>query len=208
MSGGRSSETAYNDSSLSLDPYGLPCYFTPHGQSPSYPFSPQSATSSSDFSDDSLCSGAAQLPSPAALRSSPLRSAVWDHFQKDSDELLGDFSTCTVVLHNGEICGARKSRHIQVLKNHLKEEHSNIFDRMIADNALWAAPESVVTRQELLDEAVAIFIGATNTPYSIVDNEHFRIMLGSFDPTYRIPGHDRLASVVNNVITKMKLKIQ
>jgi hypothetical protein len=63
-------------------------------------------------------------------------------------------------------------------------------------------------RQKILDETVAIFIGGTNTPFSIVDNDLFRIMMGTFDPRYRIPGHDHLSSVINNVITKMKSKIQ
>jgi hypothetical protein len=77
---------------------------------PSYIFSPRSVTPSSEFSDDSFRSGV-QLPLPAKstpVHTSSLRSAVWNYFHKDSDD-LGDFSTCKVVLPNNEICGARKS---------------------------------------------------------------------------------------------------
>jgi exopolysaccharide biosynthesis predicted pyruvyltransferase EpsI len=37
-------------------------------------------------------------------------------------------------------------------------------------------------RQKKLNKCVAIYIAATNTPLSTVDNAHFQLMLNNFDP--------------------------
>ena len=38
--------------------------------------------------------------------------------------------------------------------------------------------------QKALDRTVAMYIGATNAPYSTVKNKYFQIMLQSFQPRY------------------------
>ena len=38
--------------------------------------------------------------------------------------------------------------------------------------------------QKSLDRTVAMYIGATNAPYSTVNNKYFKIMLQSFQPRY------------------------
>ena len=63
-------------------------------------------------------------------------------------------------------------------------------------------------RQKLLDNMVAIYVGATNAPYSVVKNEHFKAMLQAFDPRYRVPGSTHLLHVIDGVILEMKRGIQ
>lgn len=64
------------------------------------------------------------------------------------------------------------------------------------------------SRQKLLDMTVAIFVGASNSPYSIVNNQDFRTMLQAFDPRYRIPGRFRLISLIDKILSVMKVAIQ
>ena len=64
------------------------------------------------------------------------------------------------------------------------------------------------SHQIVLDKTVAVFIAASNCPYSIIRNEDFRTMLLTFDPRYRFPGRSRLMSFVNDAIAVMKLGIQ
>lgn len=63
-------------------------------------------------------------------------------------------------------------------------------------------------RQKLLDKTVAVYVGATNAPYAVVGNEHFQLMLQSFEPCYRIPGRFRLLSLISDVVAVMKRSIQ
>ena len=63
-------------------------------------------------------------------------------------------------------------------------------------------------RQKLLDNMVAIYVGATNAPYSVVKNEHFKAMLQAFDARYRVPGSTHLLRVIDGVILEMKRGIQ
>ena len=62
--------------------------------------------------------------------------------------------------------------------------------------------------QKLIDKTVAVFVGATNAPYSVINNEHFRRMLQSLDARYRIPGRTRLQSLIDDVLRTMKVEIQ
>ena len=64
------------------------------------------------------------------------------------------------------------------------------------------------SHQIVLDKTVAVFIAASNCPYSIIRNEDFRTMLLTFDPHYRFPGRSRLMSFVNDAIAVMKVGIQ
>ena len=51
-------------------------------------------------------------------------------------------------------------------------------------------------------------MGATNAPYSVVKNEHFKAMLQAFDARYRVPGSTHLLRVIDGVILEMKRGIQ
>ena len=64
------------------------------------------------------------------------------------------------------------------------------------------------SHQIMLDKTVAVFIAASNCPYSIIRNEDFRTMLLTFDPRYRFPGRSHLMSFVNDAIAVMKVGIQ
>ena len=42
--------------------------------------------------------------------------------------------------------------------------------------------------QKLIDKSLAVFVGATNAPCSIISNEHFKRMIQALDARYHIPG--------------------
>ena len=55
---------------------------------------------------------------------------------------------------------------------------------------------------------VAIYVGATNAPYSVVKNKHFKAMLEAFNAHYHAPGSTHLLHVIDGVILEMKRGIQ
>ena len=75
----------------------------------------------------------------------------------------------------------------------------------VPDSAKYDLHES---HQKLIDKSVAVFVGATNAPYSVINNEHFRRMLQALDARYRIPGRTRLQSLIDDVLRTMKVRIQ
>ena len=79
--------------------------------------------------------------------------------------------------------------------------------------AIWPIPSMMKypkddPRQKLLDNMVAIYVGATNAPYSVVKNEHFKAMLQAFDARYCVPGSTHLLHLIDGVILDMKSCIQ
>uniref|UniRef100_A0A1X7U2L3 BED-type domain-containing protein n=1 Tax=Amphimedon queenslandica TaxID=400682 RepID=A0A1X7U2L3_AMPQE len=62
--------------------------------------------------------------------------------------------------------------------------------------------------QKALDRTVAMYIRATNAPYSTVNNKYFQIMLQSFQPRYLIPSRSRLICEISDILRAMKGKIQ
>jgi hypothetical protein len=63
-------------------------------------------------------------------------------------------------------------------------------------------------RQKLLDKNVAAYVGATNVPFSVVENEHFCVMLSNFEPHYRMPSRTRLMSTIDEIIQSMKYSVK
>ena len=51
--------------------------------------------------------------------------------------------------------------------------------------------------QKLIDKSLAVFVGATNAPCSIISNEHFKRMIQALDARYHIPGHTCLQSLID-----------
>lgn len=63
-------------------------------------------------------------------------------------------------------------------------------------------------KQRAKDRSVAICVGATSMPNSIVANEDFKTMLYTLDPQYSIPSRRRLGVLTNNIVIHMKSNIQ
>ena len=64
------------------------------------------------------------------------------------------------------------------------------------------------SRTKVITKKLAMYIGCTNTPNSIVENTHFKNLLEALDPAYPIPGRGGVATELNHLLTEMKAKIQ
>lgn len=63
-------------------------------------------------------------------------------------------------------------------------------------------------RCQQLTRKLAIFIGATSVPNSIVENVEFRVLLETLDPRYPVPSRTLIGKEIDKVIVDMKTKIQ
>ena len=63
-------------------------------------------------------------------------------------------------------------------------------------------------RQKLLTKQVALCIGCTSIPNSMIQNKYFIDMLMTFDPKFVIPGRTQLSSEINNLLLVMKGNIK
>lgn len=62
-------------------------------------------------------------------------------------------------------------------------------------------------RQEAITKKLAIFVGATNVPLSLVDREEFRDLLCEMDKRYRVPHKKKLGQAIEDVFSKLKVNI-
>ena len=101
---------------------------------------------------------------------------------------------------------------MNTLKNHLKVCDPSIYDAVLAEEAANRKRRDLrdlhESHQKLIDKSVAVFVGATSAPYSVINNEHFRRMLQALDARYCIPGRTRLQSLIDDVLRTMKVRIQ
>ena len=58
-------------------------------------------------------------------------------------------------------------------------------------------------RQKSITKELAIFLGSTNTPISIVENDRFKKLIQTLDNRYELPGRGKMGKDIT-VITKMK----
>ena len=54
---------------------------------------------------------------------------------------------------------------------------------------------------------MAIFIGSTNVPISLVENMEFQSLLEAIDPRYPVPGRTLIAKEIDKVLFVMKTNI-
>ena len=62
-------------------------------------------------------------------------------------------------------------------------------------------------RQEAITKKLAVFIGATNVPLSLVDREEFRALLSDMDKRYCAPHREKLGQEIDKVYSKLKANI-
>ena len=63
-------------------------------------------------------------------------------------------------------------------------------------------------RYKIITKKLAVFVGATNMPNSIVENPEFRALLKACDPRYPLPGRAAVGKEINLVLAEVKGKIQ
>ena len=127
--------------------------------------------------------------------------------------LRNHLRSCDVKLYEAIIAeddaNALKRQQMKVVKAlQSSNKRSRLRNRGLLKNIPNAVKYNVDNpHQIVLDNTIAVFIAASNCPYSIIRNEDFKTML-TFDPHYRFPGCSRLMSFVNDAIAVMKLGIQ
>ena len=63
-------------------------------------------------------------------------------------------------------------------------------------------------RYKIITKKLAVFVGATNMPNSIVENPEFRALLKARDPRYPLPGRAAVGKEIDLVLAEVKGKIQ
>lgn len=63
-------------------------------------------------------------------------------------------------------------------------------------------------RYQSITQKLAVFVGSTNVPNSIVESAEFRSLLEELDPRYLVPGRTLISKEIDKVLFDLKLKIQ
>lgn len=107
-----------------------------------------------------------------------------------------------------EIARVRKEKNVdKALKSFLSKETKK--SRVKRKNCPQEMKYSLEYHHQVeLDKSLAIFIGASNTSYSVIENDDFKAMLNTFDPHYCIPSRSRLMSKIDLVVTEMTTGIK
>uniref|UniRef100_A0A1X7VJY0 BED-type domain-containing protein n=1 Tax=Amphimedon queenslandica TaxID=400682 RepID=A0A1X7VJY0_AMPQE len=161
-------------------------------------------------------------------------SCVWQYFEynKETKE-----STCAVeTLESGSICGKKlKGFYPTNLKKHLKQSHPNEYrqfeqnerERMSEDVEKQKRDQSTSShislsefavrqkpydkesqRNKLITTKLAIFVGATNIPLSIVECQEFRDLMYEMDKRYSEPQQKKIGNEVEKVYVGLKERIR
>ena len=161
----------------------------------------------------------------------PRSSSVWNYFKYEKEK---DKSVCQVKITKDEkevICGKELSGvYSSNMKKHLKMHHKEAFqkfekeegERKEAESSMKRKDSTLVSqmtmkqvlkptllpkdskKQLAITKKLAIFVGATNAPLSVVDGPEFRDFLTEMNKQYDIPGRKKIGKEVEKVYTELK----
>ena len=161
----------------------------------------------------------------------PRRSSVWNYFKYEKER---DKSVCQVKITKDEkevTCGKELSGvYSSNMKKHLKMHHREAFqkfekeegERKKAESSMKRKDSTLVSqmtikqvlkqnrfpkdskKQLAITKKLAIFVGATNAPLSVVDGPEFRDFLTEMNEQYEIPGRKKIGKEVEKVYTELK----
>ena len=133
------------------------------------------------------------------------------------------------------VCGhALSGKFATNLKQHLKKAHPPLYLAVLAKEEVMAKermkkPKKITgpsrsqltigetlqrkydvtsNRCQLLTQKLAVFIGSTCVPNSLVESSEFRSLLEALDPRYPVPGRTRIEKEIDKVLVDMRSKIQ
>ena len=133
------------------------------------------------------------------------------------------------------VCGhALSGKFATNLKQHLKKAHPPLYlavlakeeviakERMKKPKKITGSSRSQLTigeafqrkynvtsyRCQLLTRKLAVFIGSTCVPNSLVESSEFRSLLEALDPRYPVPGRTHIGKEIDKVLVDMRSKIQ
>lgn len=167
----------------------------------------------------------------------PRKSNVWNYFvyQKDINKSVCQVKIVKNPENSSEssICGTQMTgMFASNLKNHLKRQHKEEYQkfeeeernrtgikRKRAETGASSSQQTLTEafkqdlypensrRQLAITRKLALFIGATNVPLSLVDCPEFRDLLKEMDKHYRIPYRKKLGQQIGNVYEDLRKKI-
>lgn len=162
------------------------------------------------------------------------RSYVWKFFTYNKEE---DTSKCLVEEDQKQCSKLLKGKFPTNLKKHLQNKHKKEFEecntaekakdrgptaigrkRQVARPSSQETIENTINPQRYYDKQssrhtsitkkLAIFIGATSVPISLVDNEEFRELLQEMDRKYKVPHRKVISQEISKIYSHLKEKIQ
>ena len=204
---------------------------SPADETPSRSVSPSRSRSAAESDSESAMASPSHVVS---LVGRPRDNPVWDYFTYDAQS---NKSMCQVEGEKGKICGQTVSgKYTTNVKSHLKKAHPSEFEEVVSKEQKLKerkqakkATKSVkkgcqLTLGETLEckpqydkgsdryksitKRLAIFVGATNMPNSLVENPEFRALLNACDPRYHVPGRTAISKEIDIILSEVKDKIQ
>ena len=159
------------------------------------------------------------------MASKETRSSVWKYFSYQEEN-----NTSVCQIKAGEVqCGkVLQGKFATNLKKHLKNKHKEEFDECEAQEkergesrrkktapnrgqtTLSTVPpyKKESTRYTTLTQKLAVFIGASNVAFSLVENEEFRDLLHELDPRYKVPNRKAICQEIDKVYQQLKERIK
>ena len=161
----------------------------------------------------------------------PRRSAVWNYFLYNKSK---DISVCQVKISkedNEVICGKElKGAFATNTKKDMKQQHQEAYQAYLEKEATHVETEVRTTtdsmrqtsilnaikpalypkdsnKQQEITKMLAIFVGATNVPSSLIECPEFHDLLKELDKHYDIPGRKRLGKNIEAVYNNLKRSI-
>ena len=58
-------------------------------------------------------------------------------------------------------------------------------------------------KYQVITRKLAVFIGSSNVPNSLVENEEFKLLIEALDPQYQVPGRSRIY-IGKEIVTDLK----
>ena len=166
----------------------------------------------------------------------PRKSPVWDYFNYDSNtnksvcQILKS-STESSSIEEASACGqSLAGKFATNLKSHLKKSHPKEYQQVLSREAMTKEKvakkpkrqESQMTlceaiqrkydtkspRCQQITRKLAIFVGSTNVPNSLVENMEFRSLVETLDPRYPMPSRTLISKEIDKVLFDVKANIQ
>ena len=160
------------------------------------------------------------------------RSGVWKYFKYDQKN---DQSICNIAISKADlvekICNkVLKGQYPKNLKKHIQTHHKEDFKVLVADEqnkkqdsstrktnskqpsiqeSFSAAVmyDSDSKRHQDITQKLALFVGTTNMPLSLVDNLEFKELVSELDKSYKLPHRKKLNKEIENTYQILRTRI-
>ena len=166
----------------------------------------------------------------------PRKSSVWNYFKYEKEKDKSVCQVCVQKEGKKDICGKTlNGTFTSNMKKHLKVCHKEAYKKFEQEenerqkksngvrrlNSTLASSSQMTIKDFLkptlypkdskkqlaITKKLAIFIGATNVPLSLVDCPEFRDLMKEMDKQYDIPGRKKLGKDVESLYIKLKQNV-